>query len=135
LQNNCLHCQKQFTPKQPNHLFCRRSHKDQYNKAASWEGFFKRLCNTKERKSITVKFLLDLYDKQNGRCALSGVEMTRIVGQGHVTTNASIDRIRPGKPYTKKNVRLVCSFVNNFRGNTSDKDFVWWCGRIAGYNE
>lgn len=130
----CLHCQKQFTPKQPHHLFCKRSHKDQYNKGASWEGFFKRLCSTKERKCITVKFLLDLYDKQNGRCALSGVELTRIVGKGHVTTNASIDRIKPGKAYTKKNVRLVCSFVNSFRGDVDDKSFLWWCNKIVNEN-
>jgi len=134
-KRSCPHCNKGFIPRQPHHLFCKRSHKDQYNKAASWEGYFKRLLSHKDRKKLSVEFLLSLYDKQDGKCALSGVELTRIVGEGQVTTNASIDRIKPGKPYTKTNVRLVCSFVNSFRGSTDDKTFVWWCGRIAGNND
>jgi len=129
----CLFCQTEFVPKSPKHLFCCTSHRDLYNKGKDWESYYKQLIthSKSDRKKLSVDFLLSLHEKQGGRCALSGVELTRITGQKSVPTNASIDRIIPGKPYTKTNVRLLCTFVNSFRGNLSDEALVWWCGEIV----
>ena len=132
-KRKCVHCQKLFQPKSVHHFFCSVTHRQAYNKGKDWPSYFKRLLgnNAKERKQLSVDILEELYKKQNGRCVLSGVPLTKIVGHGQVSTNASIDRIRPGKAYTKGNIRLVCSFVNSFRGNLSDSEFKWWCGKIS----
>lgn len=129
----CLYCSKPFNPKKPNHYFCSDSHRQHYSKGKSWEGFFKRLLNNnaKKRRKISVQFLVDMVEKQQGRCAISGVELTRISGEGVITTNASLDRIDSSRGYSRDNVRLVCQFVNSFRGNLSDKDFMWWCRKIV----
>ena len=136
MSRKCIHCNKAFEPKSPHHLFCSKAHCNAYNAGKDWSSFLKKLLNnnSKERKQLTVLYLLKLLDKQNGRCAISGVELTKITGKGVVPTNVSIDRIRPGKPYVVGNIRLVCTFVNSFRGNLSDKDFIWWIKRIAENN-
>lgn len=133
----CLHCSKEFKPKSPNHLFCNVSHTNQYNKGKTWESYFRSLLNNnaKERKELSVEYLMRLFKKQKGRCALSGVTLTKTVGVGPVTSNASIDRKKPDGKYTKRNVRLVCVFVNSFRGNVLDKELKWWAGRIFNYGK
>ena len=130
---SCLYCSTTFKPKHPHHMFCTDQHRQHYNKSKTWEGYFKRLLhnNSKSRTQLSVRFLLNLIKKQNYRCALSGVELTKITGKGVVTTNASIDRIKPGRAYSRKNVRLVCTFVNSFRGNVSDEDLRWWARKIV----
>lgn len=77
--------------------------------------------------------MLKLLHKQGAKCALSGVELTKITGKGLVPTNASIDRIDPKKGYVPGNVRWLCAWVNSFRGNSDDKTLVWWCERIVNH--
>lgn len=117
-------------------MFCTESHCDLYNKGKSWNNYYKSLLthSKSDRKKLSVKILLKLHDKQDGKCALSGVELTKITGKGQVTTNASIDRLKPGGSYSINNIRLVCSFVNSFRGNLSDPELVWWCDEIRKHN-
>ncbi len=76
-------------------------------------------------------FLEGLLEKQKGKCALSGITLTKISGNGQVTTNASIDRIKAGRAYARDNVRLVCNFVNSFRGNVTDDELRFFCRRIV----
>ena len=40
---------------------------------------------------LTLNFLLDLWNKQNGLCALSNIPMTFDEGSGRVSSNVSID--------------------------------------------
>lgn len=87
----------------------------------------------KGREALSVDILVDMYHQQDGRCALSGVEMTYITGQGRTPTNLSIDRIEAGGLYIKENIRLVCNHVNTMRLDTSDTEFYWWCKRILEY--
>jgi len=128
----CLFCQTSFTPKSPKHLFCSEQHRDFYNKGKDWASYYKSLLthSKSNRKKLSVEFLVELHEKQNGKCALSGVELTKITGKGQITTNASLDRIKAGKAYSKSNVRLVCNFANSFRGNLTDTELAWWCEQI-----
>lgn len=92
------------------------------------EHFFRHLiygCRTRCRAigkvcNLTPNDLIDLYEKQNHKCAISGLEMTTLRRAGKNIYNASIDRISPGKDYTLENVRLVCNHVNMMRSNLSD---------------
>lgn len=82
--------------------------------------------NTKERQSkITIKtrdltfdidydFLVELYRKQKGRCAYSGIPLSFGSYHDHDWI-ASLERIDPLKGYTKDNVCLIA-----FEFNTTD---------------
>lgn len=55
---------------------------------------------------INIEDILNLYEEQNHRCALTGLELT----YSKDDTNLSIDRINPGKDYSIDNIRLVCKY-------------------------
>lgn len=130
--NKCLQCYKKFTPRAPHHLFCSRKCCNAYNIGKTWESYFKKLIQkTQKRRNLTVPMLIKILEKQEGLCALSGVPLTRITGHGNISTNASIDRIKSGGPYTKSNIRLVCNCVNSFRGTLTDKEFRFWCRKVV----
>jgi hypothetical protein len=63
---------------------------------------------------LTVDFVLALYESQNGKCALTGLEFdyARDINFVRRPFAPSIDRIDNKKGYTKDNVRFVCVAVN-----------------------
>lgn len=105
--------------------------------------FLKRLtygCKTRALKhklkyNLTPEFIISLYDKQNGKCALSGIDMTTIMQSGKKIYNASIDRIIPNLGYIQSNVRLVCSQVNMMRSNLEDSEVINICKAIISHGE
>jgi hypothetical protein len=136
MKRKCVGCNRHFKPRVPHHLFHSKRCCDGYNRGKSWPVYFTRLLQTRStsRKALSIEFLLSLFEEQGGKCALSGIELTRISGKGQVETNASLDRIDPKGGYVPDNVRLVCGFVNSFRGTSSDKQFIWWCKQIVKHN-
>ena len=72
---------------------------------------------------LDVDFLVELYNKQNGKCAISGIPMTHIAGQGIIPTNISMDRIDNSVGYKKDNVQLTCRFINHAKMNMSMEEF------------
>ena len=56
---------------------------------------------------INQAHLYNLYHKQEGKCALSGQQMTWLTGQGKVDTNISLDRIDPEQGYEPDNIQLI----------------------------
>ena len=98
----------------------------------SYVHFIKYLLKKKERrKTLSVKFVIDLYEKQDGLCAISGQQMTHTVGQGFVDTNISIDQIVAAEGYTENNVQLVCYKVNQMKGQGDLNNLRSWCAIIA----
>lgn len=74
---------------------------------------------------VTTLELVAMYDKQGGRCALSGIEMTfgkAANGRSAKPTNCSLDRIDQTKGYELGNIRLICYAINSFRGSMSDPE-------------
>lgn len=82
---------------------------------------------------ITTQTINDLWESQAGRCALTGLEMTRTYGMGPVQTNASVDRIDSFREYSLDNVQLVCVVVNRMKLALSVKDFRHYCQLVASY--
>ena len=78
--------------------------------------------------SLTTSDLTELWNEQNGKCALSGVELGYI---GSGWCSASIDRIDPLKGYTIDNVQWTCWRVNDAKANMTNTDFVNMCTAIA----
>jgi len=92
------------------------------------------LAKAKKRRdcTITLDDLEKLWDDQNGLCALTNWELTKELGKGVVTTNASLDRIDSSKSYTKDNVQLVCRAVNVAKSDLSQGDFLNLCRAVIG---
>ena len=132
----CHQCNKRFVPSRVHHEFCSKSCCDGYAKQKTWLAYFRALLTNGKglRKALSPEMIVELYHKQEGLCAISGVPLTKITGKGQVPTNASIDRIDPGGAYSEDNIRLLCRFVNCFRNNQTDEQFLWWVRRIAKHN-
>lgn len=147
---SCVVCGVEFTPKSGVHKFCSPqckgkwqyitgsgSTENQYKRiSGNWKAYFDRLVQKERREQLTTEELLELFVEQDGKCALSGVEMTCNLEKGKIfKTNASIDRIVAGGPYTKDNVQLVCRALNSWRGDTDLVEFIDWCRKVAQFYE
>lgn len=81
--------------------------------------------------SIDPAFLRTLWTAQAGVCAVSGVAMTFVCGKGRTPTNVSLDQIDPKAGYTKGNVQLVCSAVNQMKGDLTGEQLLMFCAAIV----
>jgi len=80
--------------------------------------------------NVTTADLLELWDKQGGKCALTGWPMTMTRRTGIVRTNASIDRIDSLLGYTLDNIQLVCVAANKAKFDLSHEEFVQLCRSV-----
>lgn len=92
-------------------------------------------CKTRALKNkipfdLTKDQLIELFEKQNEKCALSNLTMQTLIKAGKNPFNASIDRINPGRAYSLSNIRLVCSHVNMMRSNLTDAELLKFCNAI-----
>lgn len=142
----CPVCSIEFKPFSGAHKFCSAickgkwkyitgisSTENQYKKiSGNWFKYFQRLCCQKQRDSLTPEMLIKLLDKQEGKCALTGLQLTCILEKGNkAQTNASIDRLVSGGPYILENIRLTCARINIMRSNMTDEEFIYWCNLVS----
>ena len=83
---------------------------------------------------LTVEDILELWERQSGRCALSGVLLTHqrdgADAKGRKEFNASLDRINPQGPYNRQNTQLVASRINTLKHTLSEDMLMWWLKNI-----
>lgn len=113
----------------------------------SHEAFLRNLCSKSKsavnagKRADHIEFLLEpedlleLWDKQDGRCAISGVVLTHHKdGLGHKDFNVSLDRICSDRSYTPDNVQLVAYRVNLMKHTSSEDMFHWWVRTIHDFS-
>ena len=126
----------------------------QCEKSKKWsstiDGFIKKLHsdmrhNVKKRAKdlnieITCDDIKELYNKQNGLCALTGRPMTTdtymVKGNQHIINkmNISVDRINSDLGYSKGNIQLVGAMINRMKSDLTNKEFIDFCSIISEYN-
>jgi len=74
-----------------------------------------------EDSDLTTDFLLDLFDKQGGRCTLSGI---RMCCYRHPCLSLSVDRVDNDVGHVIGNVRLVLRALNRAKKRRSDSEFL-----------
>ena len=78
--------------------------------------------------SITKNDLIELFTKQKGLCALSGIKMEHTINNNETIVenkyNISIDRINSDAGYTKENIQLVCWICNQMKSDTEPHLFI-----------
>jgi hypothetical protein len=148
----CAVCGTSFTPRNGVHKFCSvqckgkwkyitgtHSTENQYKAiSGDWARYLARLLyfGGRKRDQLTRDILMAQLIKQNYKCALTGRALTCILDKGvHAKSNASVDRIVAGGPYTADNIQLVCRAVNQWRGDISVEDFVDWCASVVKHNK
>lgn len=95
----------------------------------------KLALNKEAKKNIKIEDLLNLWKKQDGICAISGIKMTHVRGKGRINTNVSIDRIENNRGYTLDNIQLVCDRVNIMKNTMSLTELIYFCNEIVKNNE
>lgn len=81
--------------------------------------------------TISKEDLLNLWNAQNGLCSISKIPMTYELDNGRVFTNVSVDQINPGQGYTKDNIQLICSAVNQLKSNWDMDTVLYVCKQIT----
>lgn len=101
--------------------------------------------NAKKRDikfAITSADIDELYKKQNGKCAMTGIQMTnnyitnRKEGDPHIInqTNISIDRIHNFRGYTKNNIQLVCAVVNRIKHDMNPFELMFFVITVGNHS-
>ncbi|WDI43375.1 hypothetical protein [Bremerella sp. P1] len=70
---------------------------------------------------IDLDFVVNLFKQQEGRCAISGLEMEH---KFNSLRSASIDRIDSSLGYVAGNVQIVCSFANFAKRHFPNDDML-----------
>ena len=88
--------------------------------------------------SITAQDVDEVYEKQNKKCNLSGIDIifnsTQLQGNGKIIRgNASVDRKDNSKGYTKDNIQILHMYVNEAKWDRSQEDFIEMCTKIYKY--
>jgi hypothetical protein len=87
--------------------------------------------------NITSEYLDELYEKQNGKCALTGLSIeasiTNTKNRGRVWT-ASVDRIDSSKDYVEGNVQWLHKDINRMKWDLDTDKFIELCKLVANKN-
>jgi hypothetical protein len=117
----------------------------QYNKGSSnykWKGFgeisarlwyrYKNNARIRNIKfSITGREAWEQFVKQNGRCALTGDEISFGSFSSDSSGTASLDRIDSKVGYTVNNIHWVHKTINDMKWDMALKEFFEWCYLIS----
>jgi len=79
---------------------------------------------------IDKEYVWELFENQNGKCALSGIDIVLDVGSRKREQTASLDRIDSSKGYIKGNVQWVHKDVNSMKMDYTEDYFIDMCKRI-----
>jgi len=77
--------------------------------------------------NINLDYLCELWDKQDGKCALTKVPMTH---KYHCPYSVSPDRKDSEKGYIKGNIQLVCKAINLAKNDLPDGVILEWIEAI-----
>jgi hypothetical protein len=97
----------------------------------------KNLC-TKAKGRIDKEFvlvpdnLLELWKKQEGLCAYTGLPMTASSNQFNTV---SLDRIDSSKGYVVSNIQLICAVVNKMKMDLKEETFIHFCHKVSQHNK
>lgn len=113
------------------------------NAEDSLEYYLKEIINGAKyrarKKNISFELNLDilknLWEKQEGKCSITGLSMTTTILKGKLKTNLSIDRIDSNKGYTIDNVQLVCVAVNIMKNTFTLDELKYFCNLIINKHE
>lgn len=90
---------------------------------------------------LSLQYLKQLWEQQKGVCPLTGWELILPPsisywsrGSATVKNMASLDRIKPGEPYSQGNVRFIAHIANMAKFTYTDQDVIDFCMAVTKNN-
>ena len=80
---------------------------------------------------ITLDVMWSKLEKQNHKCALSGVQIEFGKMTSKIPTTASLDRIDSNRGYTVDNIQWVHKWINKMKMHLDESQFIEWCCKVA----
>jgi hypothetical protein len=126
---------------------CKNPSKKTGKDSHQWKGcgqvsaqYFDLAQNRAQRKqldfTITIQDIWNLFQKQSGKCAISGLKLELAESRRtNQTMTASLDRINSSKGYTLDNIQWVHKDVNKMKNTMSQSNFLNWCQIITENNQ
>ncbi len=86
-------------------------------------------------QAIDIKYLWDLFIKQDKKCAISGltIDIEGSWSHNRKEMSGSIDRIDSSKGYISGNIQWVHKYINVMKWDLTQKEFIEFCKAIADY--
>lgn len=93
-------------------------------------GVYQRSKDKNLECNIDLEYIKNLWIFQNGRCAISSINMTYTLDEGRSFSNVSIDRINSNLGYIKENIQLVCMSINQLKSDFDMETVYLICNSI-----
>jgi len=118
-------------------------YKQSRHKHPHWKGYgkisgsffsnIKRKAKSRGIKfNISIKYIWGLYERQEGKCALSGLSLSLPKNsRSDRNHTASLDRINSKKGYIKGNVQWLFKDINLIKWHFPQKHFLFLCNKIT----
>lgn len=106
--------------------------------AKYWSAVKTSAKRREEKVEISIEYAWDLFQKQGGKCALSGMNLVFNSGRNANYSSdqtASLDRINSNLSYVEGNVQWVHKHVNKMKQSFTDEYYIAMCTEVAKYNE
>lgn len=127
-----------MTRKKKKSYITRRKHQHLYGSIMSSLIEGSRRRGRAIKVDITLDDIWDKFMEQNGKCALSGVDITfprTDKDRKSKLHRASVDRIDSSKDYTKDNIQIVLKELNVMKLNHSQEKFIELCNLVSEYQK
>lgn len=106
-----------------------------------WAGYrgisgrlWRQIQNSQRRlgpPTLTLPYVARLFDKQGGRCALSGLQLEGGANLGGAAISASLDRVDNTRGYVKGNVQWVHRTINMMKRDLPQDVFLLFCRAVT----
>lgn len=134
----CKNCQKDFKIKikefsrqvakgrDVSDFCCSRScsmHGNSRNKKGEFSWHLRKIKQREHDHDLDENFLQELWDKQKGHCAISGLQLKiKDYKEKNSMTTASLDRIDSSRGYCRDNVQWTCYAINLAKNDFDNED-------------
>ena len=85
--------------------------------------------------NISIEYMWELFEIQNGRCALTGEEVKLSHNRKKIKPTASLDRIDSSIGYVEGNVQWVHKQINLCKHTLNNKEFMDMCAKVVNWKD
>lgn len=100
--------------------------------------FFSRIKKSAKKRNIlfdiTIQQIWELFEKQNGKCYLSGLDLCFNERSQDYSGTASLDRIDSSKGYEIENIGWCHKDINKIKHTFSIEEFINCCKIVTNFN-
>lgn len=101
--------------------------------------YFSKVRDSAKRRqidfSITIEQAWLQFEKQNGKCTLTGIDIVIPIRSSDHKGTASLDRIDSAKGYTVDNIQWIHKYINCIKMDFTQQEFIDLCKLVSLHNQ